>query len=178
MQVNPPKLFLTGVAMNPMEPLENVIQTLSQKGYCCSQILALLILGAQDRENPDLVRSLGGLCHGIGQSGDACGILTGGCCVIAYLLGGDGDNVKPAPEAKIVQEDFVDWFKEVCDQKWGSIHCSVIIDEDNPKGPDKSHCKVLLANSWIRLLGILTQHNIAYAARRGKNNKISAEICA
>lgn len=63
--------------MDALEPLERAIFTLSQKGFCCSQILALLILGAQGRENPDLVRSLAGLCHGIGQSGDACGILTG-----------------------------------------------------------------------------------------------------
>lgn len=160
--------------MNAMEPLENVIRSLSDKGFCCSQILALLILGAQDRENPDLVRSLGGLCHGIGQSGDACGILTGGCCVISYLVGPDEETGVAAPEAKIVQEEFVDWFKEVCDARWGSIHCSTIIDEDNPKGPDKSYCKILLAQAWIRLLGILTQHNVAYATRRGKKKDQAA----
>ncbi len=155
--------------MKSMEPLEAAIQTLSERGYCCSQILALLILGAQDRENKDLVRSLAGLCHGIGQSGDACGILTGACCVISYLVGPDDDeNIIAIPEAKIIQEEFVDWFREVCEQRWGSIHCGTIIDEDNPNGPDKSHCRVLLAKSWTRLLGILTQHSIAYATRRGK----------
>lgn len=152
----------------PIEPLEIAIQTLSDKGYCCSQILALLILGAQDKENSDLVRSLGGLCHGIGQSGDACGILTGGCCVISYLMGSDGHEDAALPEAKIVQEEYVDWFNSLCQQKWGSIHCSVMINEDDPKGPDKSYCRVLLADAWTRLLGILTLHNIAYAARKNR----------
>lgn len=152
----------------PIEPLETAIQTLSDKGYCCSQILALLILGAQDKENSDLVRSLGGLCHGIGQSGDACGILTGGCCVISYLMGAEGHEDAALPEAKIVQEEFVDWFNSVCEEKWGSIHCSIMINEDDPKGPDKSFCRILLAKAWVRLLGILTLHNIAYAAKRIK----------
>lgn len=161
---------------DPMEPLGAAIQTLSDKGYCCSQILALLILSAQDKENPDLVRSLAGLCHGIGQSGDACGILTGGCCVIAYLVGPDGDDGVPVPDAKFIQEEFVDWFNSVCQERWGSIHCSTIIDEDNPNGPDKSHCRGLLAKSWIRLLGILTQHNIAYATRR-ESKKSLQQTC-
>lgn len=153
--------------MNALEPLESAIETLSQKGYCCSQILALLILGAQGRENHDLVRSLGGLCHGIGQSGDACGILTGGCCVISYLVGPDVEAGSELVEAKIIQEEFVDWFKDVCEEKWGSIHCGIIIDEDNPAGPDKSHCRNLLAQTWTCLLGILTRHNVAYAIRQG-----------
>lgn len=154
--------------MNAMEPLENAILTLSQKGFCCSQILALLILGAQGRENPDLVRALAGLCHGIGQSGDACGILTGGCCVLSYLVGPDAEDGVAMPEAKIVQEEFVDWFRAACEEKWGSIHCADIIGEDNPEGPDKSRCRELLAQSWTRLLGILTMHNIAFAALNGK----------
>lgn len=154
--------------MNAMEPLESAIETLSQKGYCCSQILALLILGAQGKENHDLVRSLAGLCHGIGQSGDACGILTGACCVIAYLVGPDVETGQEMVEAKIVQEEFVDWFKELCEEKWGSIHCGIIIDEDNPAGPDKSHCRHLMAQTWTCLLGILARHNIAYAARNNR----------
>lgn len=154
--------------MNAFAPLEDAIETLSRKGYCCSQILALLILGAQGKENSDLVRSLAGLCHGIGQSGDACGILTGGCCVISYLVGPDVESGADMVEAKFVQEEFVECFKEMCEEKWGSIHCSTIIDEDNPAGPDKSHCRLLLAQSWITLLGILTRHNVAYANRQGK----------
>lgn len=146
-----------------MEPLESAILTLSQKGYCCSQILALLILHAQGKENPDLVRSLSGLCHGIGQSGDACGILTGGCCVLAYLVGRETDDDSALPGAKIVLSEFVDWFDEVASEKWGSIHCTDILGEEQPGGPDKSHCRELLAKSWIHLLGVLTVHNIAYA---------------
>ena len=147
-----------------MEPLQNAILSLSQKGYCCSQILALLILGAQGKENADLVRSLSGLCHGIGQSGDACGILTGGCCVLAYLVGRETEDDIALPGAKLVLEEFVDWFTEAATEKWGSIRCTDILGDERPEGPDKSHCRELLAQAWVRLLGILTVHNIAYAA--------------
>lgn len=147
-----------------MEPLQNAILSLSQKGYCCSQVLALLILGAQGKENADLVRSLSGLCHGIGQSGDACGILTGGCCVLAYLVGRKTEDDSALPGAQLVLEEFVDWFNETATEKWGSNRCTDILGEESPDGPDKSHCRELLARSWVRLLGILTVHNIAYAA--------------
>lgn len=162
--------------MDALEPLERAIFILSQKGFCCSQILALLILGAQGRENSDLVRSLAGLCHGIGQSGDACGILTGGCCVLSYLVGPDAEDGVAMPEAKIVQEEFVDWFRSVCEEKWGSIHCSDIIGENSPEGPDKSYCRELLARSWTRLLGILTVHNIAFAASSRKKTEGSCSV--
>ena len=49
-----------------------------RQGYCCSQLLLLLMLQAQDRQNPDLVRAMHGLCHGIGQSDGPCGQLPDG----------------------------------------------------------------------------------------------------
>ena len=156
-----------------MGPLDNAIFALTNKGYCCSQILALLILGAQGKENSDLVRSLSGLCHGIGQSGDSCGILTGGCCVLAYLVGRQTDDDSAHPGAKLVLEEFVDWFNEKCVEKWGSNKCSDILGEESPGGPDKSHCRELLAESWVRLLGILTMHSIAYASPNKQGNSVN-----
>lgn len=147
-----------------MQALQTAIDTLSKQGYCCSQILALLILGAQGKENRDLVRALSGLCHGIGQSGSVCGILTGGCCVLSYLINTKEENDYDSEETKIILEEYLDWFNARCNETWGSNLCSDIIDEDNPKGPNKQHCRELLKESWVQLLGVLTMHNIAYAA--------------
>lgn len=147
-----------------MQSLQKAIDALSEKGYCCSQILALLILSAQGKENEDLVRSLSGLCHGIGQSGSTCGILTGGCCVISYLVGPNTEYDPGMVPARIILEEYVDWFNDTSAERWGSSLCSDIIDEDNPAGPNKKHCRELLTSAWIRLLGILTLHNIAYGA--------------
>ncbi len=147
-----------------MEALQRAIDALSEKGYCCSQILALLILGAQGKENEDLVRALAGLCHGIGQSGSTCGILTGGCCVLSYLVGPNTENDTGMAEAKIILEEYVDWFNDTCSKKWGSSLCSEIIGDENPEGPNKKACRELLTSAWVRLLGILTMHQIAYAS--------------
>ena len=51
--------------MNPV--LMDVLPFVRQ-GFCCSQLLMLLMLQARGEENPALVRSLQGLCHGIGHS--------------------------------------------------------------------------------------------------------------
>ena len=70
-----------------MHPLMMDLLPLVRQGYCCSQLLVQLLVQAQGREVPDLVRALHGLCHGIGQSGGPCGLLTGGACVLALLAG-------------------------------------------------------------------------------------------
>ena len=89
---------------------------------------------------------------------------------MAYLVGRQTDDDSAHPGAKLVLEEFVSWFNEKSTGKWGSNRCTDILGEESPEGPDKSHCRELLAESWVRLLGILTMHNIAYASppQRGK----------
>ncbi|NLT17733.1 MAG: C_GCAxxG_C_C family protein, partial [Clostridiales bacterium] len=63
------------------------LMELSSQGFFCSQILLMLRLEAEGKQNPDLVRALGGLAGGLGFSGKTCGALTGGACLIAYYAG-------------------------------------------------------------------------------------------
>lgn len=73
--------------------------------------------GGAGQGKPGSCALSGRLCHGIGQSGDACGILTGGCCVLSYLVGPYAEDGVAMPKAKIVQEEFVDWFRAACEEK-------------------------------------------------------------
>ncbi|MBP6974306.1 MAG: C_GCAxxG_C_C family protein, partial [Syntrophorhabdus sp.] len=57
------------------------------KGFCCSQIIVMLAMEAEGKKNPDLVRSLGGLCFGVNWSGEVCGALSGGACLISLYSG-------------------------------------------------------------------------------------------
>ncbi len=59
------------------------IMLLHKQGYCCSQIMAILTLRNMGREDADVVRAMGGLCYGLGYSGDTCGVLSGGACILA-----------------------------------------------------------------------------------------------
>lgn len=147
-----------------MEPLQNAVDNLAEEGYCCSQILAQLILRAQGKENDDLVRSLAGLCHGIGQSGDTCGILTGGACILSYLMGADKKNDPATIQTHMILDDFLDWFNTLCEEQYGSNHCYDIIGSNKAEGPNKKHCRELITKSWVHIIGLLSMYNVAYAA--------------
>ena len=67
--------------------LEERIMELSRYGYACGQILAILLLDTIGEENPALVRCMQGLNGGIGSSGDVCGCMAAGCCMISYFTG-------------------------------------------------------------------------------------------
>ena len=60
-----------------MELLERVVE-LSLAGYCCSQVMALLLLELLGEEDDGFVRAMGGLINGGGYSGTDCGEILGG----------------------------------------------------------------------------------------------------
>ena len=80
-----------------MNPMMMELLPLVHQGYCCSQLLLLLMLQAQDRQNPGVVRAAQGLCHGIGQSDGPCGLLTGGACALALAAGKGAEDEIPHP---------------------------------------------------------------------------------
>ena len=60
-----------------MHPMMLELLPWVRQGYCCSQLLLLLMLRIMDQESAPVVRAAQGLCHGIGQSDGPCGLLTG-----------------------------------------------------------------------------------------------------
>ena len=132
------------------------ILPLAAKGYCCSQILVLLALEAQGAENPGLVRALGGLCHGMGQCGRTCGVLTGGACILSFHLGKGNDAETPSDKADLAVSEFVDWFEERT-ARFGGTACADILGECSDAKPDMSRCAELIGDAWGRVLEILTE---------------------
>ena len=61
--------------------------TLAGQGFFCSQILLSMGLEAQGKSNPDLIRAMAGLAGGLGFTGDTCGALTGGACLLSLYAG-------------------------------------------------------------------------------------------
>jgi len=135
------------------------VMPLAMKGYCCSQILGLLALNAQGAEDSDLVRSLGGLCHGMGQCGQTCGVLTGGCCVLSLYLGKGADMETASDKADLAISEFVDWFRERT-TPFGGINCGDILGECPDEKPDLGRCATLLGEAWGQILTILTEMGI------------------
>lgn len=105
--------------MNPV--LMDVLPFVRQ-GFCCSQLLMLLMLQARGEENPALVRSLQGLCHGIGHSEGDCGLLPGGACVLALLCGKGADEEVPHQMLNPLLNEYATWFYERTAQ-YGGYTC-------------------------------------------------------
>lgn len=135
---------------------------LKSKGYCCAQIVIILALEAQGKSNPDLVRSVGGLCFGINWSGELCGALLGGVSLLA-LYGGKGkDDELPDPDYQRMTAELVDWFGSVADEACGGRHCSDILD----KFPDRSMCGRFVADTYGKCLEILKRNGLDPAVGR------------
>ena len=73
-----------------MELFDRMLE-LSGQGFYCAQILMILALESEGKEDPDLIRAMSGLNGGLGFSGRVCGALTGGCCFLGCFCGkGEG----------------------------------------------------------------------------------------
>lgn len=113
-----------------MELFDKMLE-LSKQGFFCSQILILLALENEGKENPDLVRALGGLTGGLGFSGKLCGALTGGCCLISYFAGQGEAEELPDPHCQELIRALVTWFELEYGTRYGGCDCTCIL-ENNP----------------------------------------------
>ena len=100
------------------------------QGFCCSQIMLILGLDEQGKENPDLIKAMHGLCGGIGRSGKTCGALTGGACLIG-LNAGKGTPIEPGHiKINLMVNDLLEWFENT----YGSIECDGILEHPLDEG--------------------------------------------
>ena len=87
---------------------------LRMKGYCCSQILMELGLRKLGKDNPDLVRSMAGLCNGMWRD-KTCGILSAAICLL--YVAEDDDEISQD------LDELYDWFED----SFGSTECDALI---------------------------------------------------
>ena len=121
---------------------EHELWLLRQQGFHCSQILLLQGLSQMGKSNPDLVRAMHGLAVGMGGSGEVCGALTGGACLLG-LYAGSGAADQPEDERlNIMIHDLVEWFKSEFGQQFGGIRCEEILAGDHKN--KATRCPVLV----------------------------------
>ncbi|MFV0348866.1 MAG: DVU_1555 family C-GCAxxG-C-C protein [Halodesulfovibrio sp.] len=131
---------------------------LAGQGYCCSQILILLALEGMGRENPDLVRAMAGLCHGMGDCDGPCGVLTGGVCLLGMYTGKGTDDDVADDRLPLMLESFRDWFTEAV-AGYGGIACGSIAGGDC-RTPDPSRCGTLLSGAYARIMEIVVENGM------------------
>jgi hypothetical protein len=127
---------------------------LKQKGYCCAQIILILALEAQGKTNADLVRAAGGLCFGIGMSGEVCGAFAGSACLISLYAGKGPEDEEVDQRLPSMMAELGEWFQEAMGGTYGGIRCDEILG----RFPDKSACGSIVAATFSKAVEILTAH--------------------
>jgi len=153
-----------------MDDLTIHIMQLAGKGYCCSQILALLALDAQGRQNPDLVRALSGLCLGVGNSGGTCGVLSGAACLLALYAGKGSYKERADEKLPLMFAELTDWFAGKVGGTYGGVNCTDILG-DGEQQPQPERCGAILVNTYRQVLQILTENGFDPAIGRSEEDR-------
>lgn len=133
---------------------ETTLLELAHQGFECSQILMLMALEIDGKENPDLIRAMSGLCGGMGRSGGACGVLTGGCCVLGYFTGqGEAGELAHSRAREMISE-YAGWFHD----HFGTTDCRDIIHGDFSRC--LTVCVPIIEEGYFKLLELLGEYGI------------------
>lgn len=144
-----------------MEELMRMMER-KQQGFFCSQILVSMALEDRGEENPALVRAARGLAGGLGFSGETCGALSGGACVLGLYAGKGRPEEGDAPCLDQMLQDLVQWFREEHGQKYGGIRCAEILAGDPANM--KARCPGLVVSTYQKTNELLQAYEITAGA--------------
>ena len=134
---------------------EMYMMELATKGYYCSQILMKAILDAEEKENSDLIRAMGGLIGGLGFNQRICGALTGGICAIGYFTcKGEDDEIEDENANEMITE-LIKWFETEGTNVKGT-ECKDIIGGDLKN--QMKVCPNLVSATLEKVFDILQEH--------------------
>jgi len=132
------------------------ITQLHMQGFHCSQIILLVGLEEQGKNNPDLVRAMSGLAGGLGFTGKNCGTLTGGVCLLA-LYGGRGElEERENQHLNQMIRELVDWFEATFATVYGGIDCQHIMNND--PWNRLTRCPEVVTKTYFKVKEILADH--------------------
>ena len=136
----------------------------SQQGFFCSQILLLLAMERLQRDNPELIRAMGGLNGGVGFSGRLCGALTGGACLISLYAGkGEAEEQEDSQVNDLIRQ-LADWFQMEACAAYAGCNCTDILEE-NPNNR-MTRCPQLVQQTFEKATALLTQAGYDLATGR------------
>ena len=99
-----------------------------------------------------------GLNGGIGSSGDVCGCMAAGCCLISYFTGKPGDTEYDSPHHKAAMGEFTRWFTEEMELEYQSIDCSGIVGTNPAK--KVQYCPSIIASTYEKCMEILENRGL------------------
>ena len=129
---------------------------LAGQGFHCSQILLFMGLEAQGKTNPDLIRAMSGLAGGLGFTGDTCGALTGGACLLGLYAGRGTPEEQEDEKLNLMISELVDWFSEEYGKLYGGIRCDIILGDDLGNRPTR--CPNMVFGSYGKVKTLLSEY--------------------
>jgi C_GCAxxG_C_C family probable redox protein len=132
------------------------IKELNEQGFLCSQIMVSLGLEMQGKTNPDLVRSVGALADGIGTSGNLCGALTGGACLLGLYAGKGKPEELEDERLYLMTLSLVDWFTETTGKQFNGITCDQILDGKRSNIP--ARCPGIVVSVYQKCKQLLVEY--------------------
>ncbi len=146
-----------------------LVLELGSKGYSCAQMLLVGALRYLGRENPDLIRAMGGLAQGGGCGGELCGALSGGLCLLGLYLSKGRDGEQPDGQEQVIMNYLVEWFRDTHGVK-GNITCDAILGAGSGapacRGMNAGICGALVASTLDKAVGLLVENGFDVTAGR------------
>ncbi|MCP4119923.1 MAG: C_GCAxxG_C_C family protein [Desulfobacteraceae bacterium] len=135
------------------------LMPLQAKDYPCSQMMMILALEEQGRENPALVRAMAGLAKGVGNCAGSCGAMTGGACILALYAGKGGDDEQELEAFKPMRTQLNEWFAERTGEYGGSL-CHQITENKAGSVEMAPRCGQLIADTYDKVMQLLVENEI------------------
>lgn len=143
-----------------MTDTQMMIMELAAKNYSCGQILILGGLRLMDRENPDLVRVASALAQGGGSSGNLCGALLGGMCLLSLHTAKGHDSEDSDEQELLLHSELLSRFQEHCSES-GAITCDELLgngEADAERGMQPDRCAGYIGWVWEEVIKLLVEY--------------------
>jgi hypothetical protein len=140
------------------EIVNRMIQ-LAEKNYNCSQIMMILALEQEGKENPGLVRAMSGLGDGCGFFKETCGIMTGAASILAWHAGKGADDEEESAKLLPMLEDLGDWFQQEIGAKYAGTRCNEIVGDLVGTDDGKQICGTIIFQTFGKVNEILASND-------------------
>ena len=132
---------------------------LAEKNYNCSQIMMILALQQEGKENPGLVRAMSGLGDGCGFFQETCGIMTGAASVLSWYAGKGADSEEESAKLLPMLQDLGDWFQQEIGAKYSGTRCRDIAGDLVGTPECKQICGGVILQTYNKVNEILVSNN-------------------
>ena len=143
------------------DDIVNRMIQLAEKKYNCSQIMMILALEQESRENPDLVRAMSGLGDGCGFFLETCGTMTGAASILAWHAGKGADEEEESEKLLPMLEELGDWFRQNIGAKYAGTRCNQIVGDLVGTDNGKQICGSIIFQTFGKVNEILASNGFA-----------------